>query len=281
MAGKLDRVAKRQKLTQGQLDTKMITSPSSSPSSFTSTSPSTSSSSPPPRLFADWLKGVRLSTATSAHIHVRVLSSRPSSNLLSCLADQPWLIERVVPLSELRLPKHRFPAGIEPYLSAGLRPGQKVPATLVTGFNDQCCNLFKYSREELEGLNALRLYSRSVWEVLPAIAEVVFSKWPTTDGPVYHFTTPMIDKQGGILCTECRWQGFYDLQGNFSWGVTVVDRWSGPFINHLEHHQQPPEPVEEAAPTSQPHHNPTNFVDHPPTLDDLLYSHFFQDDPPT
>jgi hypothetical protein len=138
------------------------------------------------------------------------------------------------------------------------------------------------SQEELEGLNALRLYPRSIWEVLPAIAEVVFSKWPTTDGPVYHFTTPMIDKQGGILCTECRWQGFYDLQGNFSWGVTVVDRWSGPFINHLEHHQQPPEPVvEEAAPTSQPHHNPTNFVDHPPALDDLLYSHFFQDDPPT
>ncbi len=138
------------------------------------------------------------------------------------------------------------------------------------------------SQEELEGLNALRLYSRSVWEVLPAIADVVFSKSPTTDGPVYHFTTPMIDKQGGILYTECRSQGFYDLQGNFSWSVTVVDCWSGPFINHREHHQQPPEHVEEAAPTNRPpQHNPTNFVDHPPTLDDLLYIHFFQDDPPT
>lgn len=145
MAGKLDRVAKRQKLTQGQLDTKAITtSPFSSPSSCTSSS--TSPSFPPPPRLADWLKGVRLSTATSDHIHVRILSSRPSSNLLSCLGDQPWLIERVVPLSELRLPKHHFPPGIEPYLSAGLRPGQKVPATLVTGFNDQCCTLFKYSR---------------------------------------------------------------------------------------------------------------------------------------
>ncbi|ELR14369.1 uncharacterized protein ACA1_017780 [Acanthamoeba castellanii str. Neff] len=137
------------------------------------------------------------------------------------------------------------------------------------------------SQEELEGLNALRLYPRSVWEVLSAIAAEVFSKWPTTDGPVYHFVAPMIDKQGGILFTECRWQGFYDLQGTFSWGVTVVDRWSGPFINHLEHHP-PPEPVEQQAPpTSQPHHNPTNFFDDSPTLDDLLYTHFFQDDSPT
>lgn len=135
-------MAKRQKLTQGQLDTKAITPPfSSSPSSCTSSS--TSPSFPSPPRLADWLKGVRLSTATSDHIHVRILSS---SNLLSCLGDQPWLIERVVPLSELRLPKHHFPPGIEPYLSAGLRPGQKVPATLVTGFNDQCCTLFKYSR---------------------------------------------------------------------------------------------------------------------------------------
>jgi hypothetical protein len=140
-------MAKRQKLMQGQLDNLLphgLESPSPSSSSSTSSSASSSSSTfsslAPSRSFspADWLEGVRPSPTA----HFRLLSAQPSSNLLSCLSDRPWMIERVVPLSELRLPKHRFPAGSEQYL----RPGQEMPATLVTGFNDQFCNLFKYSR---------------------------------------------------------------------------------------------------------------------------------------
>ncbi|ELR21490.1 fungal Zn(2)-Cys(6) binuclear cluster domain containing protein [Acanthamoeba castellanii str. Neff] len=88
-----------------------------------------------------------------------------------------------------------------------LRPGQEMPATLVTGFNDQFCNLFKYSREELEELNGLRLYPRSVWEALTPLAEEVFCKCPTSAGPIYTFVAPMIDKQGGILYTEASTTG--------------------------------------------------------------------------
>jgi hypothetical protein len=154
MAGKLDRMAKRQKVMQGQLDNLLqhgLQSPPSSASSSTSSSSassfspyslSTSSFSPlaPPRPFspADLPEGGRPSPTT----HFRLLSAQPSSNLLSCLSDRPWMIERVVPFSELRLPKHRLPAGSEQYL----RPGQEMPATLITGFNDQFCNLLKYPR---------------------------------------------------------------------------------------------------------------------------------------
>jgi hypothetical protein len=127
---------------------------------------------------------------------------------------------------------------------------------------------------------------------LAPLAEEVFCKSPTSAaGPIYTFAAPMIDKHGGVLYTECRWQGFYDWQGTISWGVSILDRWS-------ESHHWPalPRPAaqEEVAPASQPHHphadptpahhhDPNSLLDHhtPPTLDDLLYAHFFQDPPPT
>jgi hypothetical protein len=69
-----------------------------------------------------------------------VLSTHPSSNLLGSLDQhKPWLIERVVPRSELHLAKHRCPPGLEALLWS-------VPVTLITGFNDQLCHLFKYTR---------------------------------------------------------------------------------------------------------------------------------------
>lgn len=61
--------------------------------------------------------------------------------------DRPWSIERLVPLSEIRLPKHRFPEGCERYFPPG-----GIVTTLITGFNDQFADLFKYSRVRCSSL---------------------------------------------------------------------------------------------------------------------------------
>jgi hypothetical protein len=165
-------------------------------------------------------------------------------------------------------------------------------------------------QEEMEGMNCLRLFTPSSCEMVASMAEEVFAPSPVSSGPVFVMTAPMMDKHGGVLNTAGRWQAFYDSHGDFSWGVTVLDRWMPappeapshapptrhqqqaalscvPQSHHQQHHQhqqqqhcQPPVPAPvPAQPPSIYHHDlsPLSCYRYP-TLDDLLYSHLLGDD---
>lgn len=121
----------------------------------------------------------------------------------------------------------------------------------------------------MEELNGLRLFPRSTWEAFPAIAREMFQKRSSV-GPVYVVSSPMMDKYGGILHTESRWQAFYDVQGNFAWCVTVIDSWNGPHPPHPLSAPTQPSAAEVAHHHPHQHHHP--FVDHYP-LDDLFGDH--------
>lgn len=122
-------------------------------------------------------------------------------------------------------------------------------------------------------MNSMWLYPQALMDEMVQMIDDVLQPRTESVGPVYQFTAPMLDRAGGVIRTVGWWQAFYNTHGEFSWCVTIFDRWAMignepppqlPLPSALGHQEQNP------AQHPPSHHQPQQHHQHhslppPPT----------------